>query len=891
MLHGLKFQTPVSHMQRIERPALIHKLNSGLHKKLTFLRAPAGYGKTTLLSQWREELAGRGVATLWINLDEADGEPAQFALTMSEGLRVWAASVGAEAEGSVPPLQSIDRPKLVVERLLTSFSIALRSGVIFLDDYDNIHSEVMDAIIGHVIARLPTNLHLVIASRSFVQFSIALLHANGQVTEVTADDLALKDEQVRTLIGPNIPSEAVEAVQAKLSGWPIAAQLLKLCLKSDLSAQDVERAVEQSQDSMAEYLTSQVMSSLSDDARSVMIKTSIFDEINVDLANFICDRTDCDQVFREILKIDALVRTIGEDKSWLRFHQLLREFLSAELASKSDEYKGALHLKASTWFRGKAWFAHAVRHAALAGDYERAARLVEEAGAVRVALVGSFIELERLLNVFSIDQIYAQPRLHVAHAWTLAKRGRIREARASYNAVRDAVAVSEDSTLRLEALFVESMMMAVYEDEAYKQQVLADMEALARVVSPVDHWLQGWINNTLCTIHTRNGAFEAARRAADVATSHYDFARSAYGKVFMQLHLALIELLDGRLVAARAHIEAASEAASLRFSSDAGLIGLIDVVDGQILYERNQTALAISKLDRALGDIASAEGWVEVYGGGFRALSALVYDEEGLEAALAVLDRARHVAAKRYLPRLSWSCDCRNVELLTFAGRLREARALACQSNSFFEQGVPDFISWRERRSAALAEARLMLRSGDARGSLALTQSLKTIAQKAGHARSTMEASILEALAHHETGDRNRATRALQNALRHAVPEGLSRRFVEEGDWMARLLHSCVRHLGVANMAETTVEFVARIMSALKGQKGEDGNASVPHILSGREIEVLKELDQGLATKVIARRLNLSDATVKFHLSNIYRKLGVNSRRMAISVAHQKSLL
>ena len=889
MIHRLKFQVPVSHVDLIERPALVDRLSAGLHRKCTFVRAPAGYGKTTLLSQWRRQLSHNDVASLWINLDEADSAPKQFALTLNEGLQVWAMTIGAEA--GVPLFQNAEHPELAVEHALTAFARDLRSGVIFLEDYNLARSDDLDKLLEHTIARLPGNLHLVIASRGGVQFSVASLQAQGQVTEIVANDLMFTDEQVRDLLGHDVAPDLLGALQHRLSGWPVAVQLLKLCLKSRQSARDVQSAVVQSQENMAEYLTSQVMSSLSDRACAVMVASSIVEEVNADLANAICERDDCDDIFEEIRQIDALVRTIGEDRTWLRFHQLLREFLAGKLAAKGEDHARALHIKASAWFEAKALFFPAVRHAALGGDMARAARLVEAAGAVRVALVGSLAELERMLNLFPLEHIYKHPRLHVAHAWMLAKRGRIREARDSYEAVRESVVVSQDSSLRLEALFVDSMMMAVYEDEAWKPQVLADVEALARVVSPVDHWLQGWIKNTLCTIHTRHGAFDAARDAADAAISHYENAGSDYGKAFMQLHLALINLLDGRLGQARSWIDAASRAARRSFSSDAGLVGLIDVVDGQILYEQNRTGEAKPKLRRALRDIESAEGWVEIYGGGFRALSGLLHDDDGLEAALALLDEGRAVAAKRNLPRLSWSCDCRSVELLTLAERFEEAQAFADRTNVFFQSGVPEYISWRERRNAFVVEARLALCRGDALGCLKLMRTLKSVAQQNAHPRLVMEASILEALACNEVDDRDGATGALKGALALAVPEGFSRRFVEEGDRMARLLQSTVRSLGIANMPEATVEFIAAVMSVLKGSAADADGAGPAHILSAREIEVLKELDLGHATKVIARHLNLSDATVKFHLSNIYKKFGVNSRKMAITVAHQKKLL
>jgi len=180
---------------------------------------------------------------------------------------------------------------------------------------------------------------------------------------------------------------------------------------------------------------------------------------------------------------------------------------------------------------------------------------------------------------------------------------------------------------------------------------------------------------------------------------------------------------------------------------------------------------------------------------------------------------------------------------------------------------------------------------GDAEQCVILTRQYSTQALEQGATRLEMEALLMEALALHELDDRGGAVDALQRALIKATPQNFARRFVEEGARMERMLQDIIRHLGVANMDNETVNFISRVMANLKNGVETIKEGCQAHILSVREMEVLRELDLGLATKVIARKLDLSEATVKFHLGNIYKKFGVNTRKLAISIAHQKGIL
>ncbi|RMF10764.1 MAG: hypothetical protein D6763_04890, partial [Alphaproteobacteria bacterium] len=698
-------------------------------------------------------------------------------------------------------------------------------------------------------------------------------------------------EEARQLFGDRLGQADLAALHERLEGWPVALQLALIWFDNNRYVEGVDRLLELSRDDIADFLTTEVLSGLSEQVQQILIATSIVEEFNADLASALCDHCNIPAAFEEMGKLVGLVLPLRRPGRWYRCHHLLAEFLYDRLALNGENRIRELHQRAADWYHRNGDLVSAVRHAARARDFETAARWIEDAGAVRISLIAGLPTLTRLMDMLPLETVYAFPRLQVARAWMLAKAGQLVEGRECYESVRaDIEAQPESAPARHEGLFVDMMLSAVYEDDARALSNVGEIERMARVVPKTDHWFQGWINNLLAIIHTRSGALANAREAAVAATSHYRVAGSLYGEIFMQIHQAVIATLAGRLGNARGLIEKALATASREFSADRALAGLAGVVLAQIHYEQNRLDEAEALLEEALPDIQHAEGWVEIYARGYQTRAAIAFAREGLDEALIHLDRARQVGEGRGLPRLIWLADCRKTELLTLARKISDAAAYAGRSNAFLERETPSFMSWRERKRAIIAKARLAICQGDASGIRPILKRFRQESERFGRDRALMEISIMEALAAHADADHDEARAALKRAFAIAVPERFLRAFMDEGALMAQLLRLTVRHIGVAAMPKETVTFIAEILAVL-GDHPDDDGADASAVLSSREVEVLRLVSEGKANKVIARALDLTEATVKFHLSNIYRKFGVSSRVLAVAVAREKNIL
>ena len=897
-LTSSKLRPPTYNIDLIPRPQLLGKLENHNNKGCIIIHAPAGYGKSVLLTQWLQQLAGQGIRTAWLGLDADDREPLQFLsyiyLAIAAALGERSAGPAADEQHAGFNIVSAKAAFVVVLNLLEEIREPL---LIVLDDYHLVQNRATNDVLNSLIRNLPPNVHLVISSRVRPDLSLAKLSAQGKLLELSARDLRFSQLEAERFFGSDLSSEKILAINDRVEGWVIALQLTRLWLQSQPALDDKLQDYTDITGNITDYLNNEVLKKLPQDYRKVLIRTSILDQVNGDIANAICNRSDCWEIINSFSDLDALIIPLNKEGQWFRYHYLFAEFLRNQLLMSGTEEVRRIHLAASHWYEANGYPDQAVKYACRANDEKRAVSLIEGLGAVRIGLTVGLPLLSKLLSYLSIEAIYGSPRLHLAKAWLLAKEGQLKQARKCYNEVnfdvshRDIVSGSNHELLRQEGLFVDMMLFDIYEDKGYSEQDITGIENMTHSASQVDHWLQGWLNNILCIMYLRSGDLSRAGVSNQAAMTHYRQADSAYGQIYMYLHLAMIKTLAGSLNEAAEAIEIAGEWSQREFSSDIGLVSLIQTVRAEILYERNEIHEADRLIFSALRNIEHSEGWVEVYGRAYVVATAISYAAGGIEPAANLLDQALNIANERNLPRLRWLAICRKIELLTRDGRLSEARSLADEHLSALEDIKDPFVTWREIENAVVVTARLAICQDDATRVLGRLNMLQKQAQDHGNQRSLMKVSIMQMLAFERLKDRDNAIAALQRALMIAVPEGFLRIFIDEGDRMAGFLRSAVRHIGAANMSTEIVRFIAEVLTALKHPAGKPETDTDPNILSERELQVLNELAHGHVNKIIARNLDLTVATVKFHLSNIYQKLGVNSRNVAIAVARKQNLI
>jgi LuxR family maltose regulon positive regulatory protein len=434
------------------------------------------------------------------------------------------------------------------------------------------------------------------------------------------------------------------------------------------------------------------------------------------------------------------------------------------------------------------------------------------------------------------------------------------------------------------------VMLGIYEGADFSGADVAAMEALAGDTPEAEYFMRGWLNNMLCIIHFQRGELIDARRTARAAMTHYTDLDAVYMQIFIHVHLGIIAMEEGELTEAHMEHQKASILAQSHFASDHGLIGLARVPLAEVYYEWNDLDRARGLVFDALAEVEEYEGWFDIYFSGYGTASALAWADQGLEAALDIIDRAEQTAATRAMPRLRRLVAVRRVELFTLAGEIDRAAALAKHAGLAFDSGgngKTPRLPWRARWHAGIVLARLALRQGKFRTAKKLLAAVDAECAASGNDRVRIKSLILLALVHGAEDALDSAAAALRQALSLAVPGAYRRSFIDEGEPLMALLHTLIRHIGIGALAPPAVDFIASVLVA--GKQSPDG---VPldrasGIFSPREREILAQLNQGKSNKLIARALDMAEPTVKFHLRNVYVKLGVNNRALALAVAKQ----
>ncbi|MFC4598124.1 LuxR C-terminal-related transcriptional regulator [Cohnella hongkongensis] len=374
---------PAPRPMAVLRPRLTARLNQGLYRKLTLISAPAGYGKTALVSEW---LADCGRPAAWLSLEEGDSELARFLTCMIASLQTLEEKVGT---GVLAVLQSPQRPptESILAALLNEIEALPTPFLLVLDDYHAARSEEVDDAVGFLLDHLPARMHLVITTREDPGVPLARLRARDQLTELRAADmrftLSESEDFLNRTMGLNLSAEQVASLEARTEGWAAGLQLAAVSIQGDRDAERLIPSFTGSHYFVLDYLIEEVLQRQSEALQAFVLRTSILDR----LSGSLCDAVTLDsagsaqQALMDLERRNLFVVPLDKERRWYRYHHLFADLLRRRLQESLDRDAIAeLHRRASEWYENDGFEIEAFRHAAESRDIGRAARLLEGGG-------------------------------------------------------------------------------------------------------------------------------------------------------------------------------------------------------------------------------------------------------------------------------------------------------------------------------------------------------------------------------------------------------------------------------------------------------------------------------------------------------------------------------
>lgn len=890
-----KLYAPPPQAKLVPRPRLIKILNEGhfLGRKLTLISAPAGFGKTTLISEW---ISTCGKPVAWLSLDEADSDLLRFISYLIAAMQPIKEGLGEGllAEHQSPHAAVIE---LVLTPLLNEIAAIPNDFFFVLDDYHLVEATLIDEAVAFLIEHLPPQMHLVIATREDPQLPLPRLRVRNQLSELRATNLrftpAEAAEFLNRVMGLNLSAENIAALETRTEGWIAGLQLAALSMQGHATRDTASfiKSFTGSHRFVLDYLIEEVFQQQSESVQAFLLRTSILDRMCGDLCDAVLGKNEEDGILHpssfilEFLEhANLFIVPLDSERRWYRYHHLFGDLLRQRLGKNlSQKEIVELHLRASEWYEQDGQMFDAFHHALAADDFNRAARLAETAWQKMERNFQTFAWLgwvKKLPNA----AICSRPWLCVQIGWAYSDVGESEPSETYLQKAEHALAGMKDqeefksipatiALIRSGNAQIEGNLPETVRYAELSIQLAPENDSLIRAQAAITlgftQWAVGNVESSLQAMRAWMNDMEK------LGNQMYVIA-SAFVVADMQMilgHLGEAEnILQQMIQQAAAH---GQDAENVTAHHHLGL--------AMIAHERGDDAAVAPRLQLVaeLGQRSTLIDWAHRWG---MAQARLKESAGAWDEALQFLDEAQRGYVKNPIPML-YPVEARKARIYLKQGHLAKAQAWA-RARRLTVKDEASYLGEYE----LLTLARIHLTERSFEGVNSMLERLLTLAESQKRTGSVIEILITQALLYHAQSDDRHALASLEHALTLGEPEGYIRVFVDEGEAMQALLE---------NLNNRDSSYVEKLLAAFPQSQIENRKhlhlaqvqvSKIVDPLSDRELEVLKLLRSELNGPEIAERLIVSLNTLRTHTKKIFNKLGVNNRRAAVRRAEELGL-
>jgi len=862
----------------VSRPRLIERLNEGLHGNLILISAPAGFGKTTLVSEW---VAIIERPTAWLSLDEADSDPTRFLTYFIAAVQTIAATIG---EGVLGALQSPQPPPIesMLTTLLNDLTTIQDPFILVLDDYHVLDAKAIDQALTFLVEHLPPQMHLVIATREDPALPLARLRARGQLTEVRATDLRFTPAEaaafLNQVMGLGLSAQDIARLSRRTEGWIAGLQLAAISMQGQEDAADFIRSFTGSHHFVLDYLVEEVLSQQPERIQTFLLRTSILDRMSGPL----CDAVVLDSSVsgRETLEYlehaNLFIVPLDNERCWYRYHHLFAELLRFRLqqstASSMEGERGViaeLHIRASQWYEDHGLELEAFHHAVAAHDVERAARLVEGKG-MPLQFRGAVVPVLRWLESLPKTALDARPALWVMYASALSMTGQMAGVEAKLQAAEAALqGARQDEQTRNLVGHIAAIRALLAAAENQVDTSIAQSRRALEYLHPDNLAVRTATIWKLGVAYQLQGDRAAASQAFSEAIAISQASGNLIINLSASLGLGMVQETENQL-----YLAAETYRRVLQLAGESPQPAACDAHLGlaRIYYEWNDLDGASQHVQQSLHLARQLENTDRVVACQVLLARLKLAQGDAAGATAQLAEAAQSVRQQNFIHQMP-EVAAAQVLLLLHQGSLSAAAHLA------------------HLHELPISQARVYLAQGDPSAALAvLSRRLRQVEAK-GWQDERLKVMVLQAVALQAQGEKDTAVHLLLNALSLAAPGGFIRLFVDEGLPMAHLLSE-------AAASGMLPEYIGKVLAVCEAEEQKRADTShwplaQPLIepLSHRELEVLHLMAQGLSNQEMSERLFLALDTVKGHNRKIFGKLQVQRRTEAIARARELGLL
>ncbi|QQS35930.1 MAG: AAA family ATPase [Ignavibacteriales bacterium] len=884
-----KLFKPAAGPQTIIRKRLNDRLNAGLKSKVILISAPAGFGKTTLISTWIDQLNSN---VGWVSLDIADNDPNRFLTYCLASLQTADNELGKTTMSLLQSPQS-SSVELIITNLINDITSTLNETILVLDDFHLIDSKEIHAAMDYLIENLPSNLKLVVLSRQDPPWHLSRMRVRNHLTELREADLRFTSEEAldffRDTMKLELSQEDIAALDSRTEGWIASLQLAALAMQNrkDISAFIADFTG--SHNYIVDYLTEEVLQHQSGEIQEFLLKTSILNRFCSGLCDAVTGKNNSSELLEYLIKSKLFVIPLSDTRIWYRYHHLFSDLLQYRLSLTYPDKIKDLHIRASIWYEENGLIEEAFFHAVKGDDFESAADLVESVS-VNTLMRGEIVTLRKWVSQIPEEVVNKRALISICKAWiynisgdlqkvepeVLKAEKAIGEGQRRYN--ESDVANIKGHVVLLRSYYFSPFYTGNPENIIKHRQMLHEAEKNLQTTNPIIlSILQLVIGGTYfftCEWKPALEAFKSAQYYGELSGNHL----VTYAAIN---NYADILIFQGKLKEAHRLISSAIDEAVSKY--------------GKLFPPLSFSYLAMGKLMYEMNDIAAAEEYFQLC---IKLTNTIanpaIYLMSLLQLAYIKQVQGNTKEAKAYLNKSESVGQINTIYLREITVESFRTRVLLLQKN------FKSTISWIERfrkdpmtnaglfSQAKLIIARTYIALGDNDTALLLLSELKDSSENFGATGWLIEALILESIAFDAEGETDRAIDSLKKSLALAESENYMRMYIDHGKSMTELLETV---LAIYPDDESfSAGYVTLLINEMNKENSSNG-LSDQEPLSDREIEVLRLLSAGFSNKAIAEKLFVAIGTIKKHTHSIYQKLDVDSRTKAIKKARDLNII
>jgi LuxR family transcriptional regulator, maltose regulon positive regulatory protein len=898
-LLSTKWYIPPAREGAISRPRLVERLLAGVKKPagLTLLSASAGYGKTTLLTEF---IAALGQPVAWVSLDETDNDLARFWSYLIGACQTVQIGLGEAALDLFPLAQPL--PPETIPTILIN-DLAQREGllVLVLDDYHAIRDQAIHASTAFLLDHQPRNLHVILSTRIDPPWPLARWRALGRLVEIRSRDLRFNIEETGLFLsrftGQDLPAEDVEALQARTEGWAAGLQLAAIALQSMISEHGPGgiggfiKAFTGSHVYVAEYLLDEVLSLQPEPLQGFLLRTSILERFNAELCRAVSGQEGVQELLLTLQRANLFVISLDNEGLWFRYHHIFMDLLQARLHQTLPAVEiNGLHQRAADWYERNGFASESINHTLAARDFERAAASVDRI--IRAMLyTGQGNLLNHWLGAIPEEVLKAYPRLEIYRILIDLSQGTLdmseQTLREKETLLRSLPPSPENDRTRVEGMLYLSLFLA---HQNTSRAIQLAQEALEEVPQ-TDFFSRISLFSVLYRAYGMEGDIDKSEPAY-LECLRLTQASGNYGIASNTTMVRAFDLCQyGRLDEAARYCQLIIQAVSGMEGKHLYQAGPAYIGLAGIYLERHDLEMAAETLRRGL-DLCRQMGQDGLYIG-YIAQARLLQAQGDFNAAKEGLR-----LVEQTFRRKDFNLVARQVSLQLALGDVAGASALLSSlldllNDRSYAQRLPLIAV----EAFKLSIARIYLAQGEIDRVNQLLDEIQSTVEPGQRFGRLVEVHLLRALAFHKQATGHNSSRALaclQQALDLAEPASIVLLILEEGPALVPLLQAFLHYQAAPvhlkkyarKLLGISAEILKPEVSLLPGE-----SSGLVEPLTPREMEVLALIAAGDSNQMIADKLVISVRTVKKHTGNIYGKLGAANRLQAVTRARQLGLL